>query len=406
MFKTFFLVDWVVKLRECVCKFTTGDEQLETFGVARVICHSFGQRGDFNRMTHQEGWLDELVLNEFIEEQIENIAFEVTFFVLNVVLFCNSSCFFQSVDFIKVYAGIFLNSVNHGDTCERFAKVDFLAAINDFSCAQYLFGNIAQQLFSQVHDVFIVGICLIELEHGEFWIVFGVHAFVTEYTTDFVNFIKAADNQTFQVQLKSDTQIHIDIEAVVMCDKWTSSSTACDIVQNRGLNFQITFCIQEVAQLFDDHGTFYEYVTNFWVHDKVNVSLTVSQVSVGQTMEFFRQRQQGFGQQDCLSSTDRDFTVFSTENLTLYANDITNVPFFELVIDFFANNVAFDVDLNSAGRICNVKEGCFTHCTFAHDTSSNGNRLILQLIKTLSNLLCVDGAVITGLFKWVSASFF
>lgn len=95
----------------------------------------------------------------------------------------------------------------------------------------------------------------------------------------------------------------------------------------QGLNFQITFCIQEVAQLFDDHGTFYEYVTYFWVHDEVNVSLTVSQVSVGQTMEFFRQRQQGFGQQDCLGSTDRDFTVFGTENLTLYANDITNVPF-------------------------------------------------------------------------------
>src|SRR5699024_3385459 len=155
-----------------------------------------------------------------------------------------------------------------------------------------------------------------------------------------------------------DAQVHVDVQGVVMGDKWTSSSTACNVVQNRGLYFQITLVVQECAQLFDNHRAFYKDIADIWVHDEVDVSLTVSQVGVGQTVEFFRQRQQRLGQQDSLGSADRDFTVFGAEHLALDANDITDVPFFKLIVGIFANDVTFDVDLDSSRSICNIKEGC------------------------------------------------
>ena len=82
-------------------------------------------------MTHQEGWLNQLVLNKFVEEQVQDVALEVALFVLNLVLFCNSAGFLQSVDFVKVNAGVFLNSFYHGDASERFAQVNFLVAIDN-----------------------------------------------------------------------------------------------------------------------------------------------------------------------------------------------------------------------------------------------------------------------------------
>src|SRR5699024_7546776 len=173
---------------------------------------------DLNRMAHQEGRLDEFVLNKFVEEQVQDVALQMTLLILDVVFFCNCSCFFQSVNLVEVNDGVFLDSVYHGDTLKWFAQIDLFAAIDNIAGAQKLPGDVAQQLLGQVHDVLVVCISLVEFEHGELWVVFGVHTLVAENTTDLIYLVKAADDQTFQMQLQRDAQVHVDVQGVVMGD--------------------------------------------------------------------------------------------------------------------------------------------------------------------------------------------
>ena len=95
--------------------------------------------------------------------------------------------------------------------------------------------------------------------------------------------------------------------------------------------------------------------------------------------------------------------MFSAEHLAVYTDDVADVPFFELLIGLFANHVELDVDLDFAACIRDVKEGSFAHRTFAHDSTCNRYRFFLQLVELLCNLLCINGAVKTGLCKRVIA---
>ena len=47
-----------------------------------------GKRGDLDRMVCDEGRLDQVLLNEFLEEEVDDVAANVTIFVVNALLIC------------------------------------------------------------------------------------------------------------------------------------------------------------------------------------------------------------------------------------------------------------------------------------------------------------------------------
>ena len=403
MLETLLLVDRVVELREGVGELAAGDEQLEALGVARVRSVLFGQRADLHRMPSQEGRLNQLVLDKFVEEQVEDIALQMALLILDVVLLGNRSGFLQGVDLVEVDAGVLLDRLDHADPLKRFAQVDLGVAVENGGGAQNLEGDVAQQLLGQVHDVLEVGVCLVELQHGEFRVVLGVHALVAEDAADLINLVKAADNQAFQVQLQRDAQVHVHVQGVVMGDERPCGGAACDVVQDRGLHLQVTLGVEEASQLADDLGALDKDVAHLRVDDQVNVALAVAQVGVGQAVEFFRQRQQRLGQQDSFGGTDGDFAMLGAEHLALDADDIADVPFFKLIVGLFTDNVLLDVDLNPAGSVGDIEEGGFAHRAFAHNAACNRDRLLLQLLKVVGNFLCIVGAFIAGLLEGVVA---
>ncbi|SAJ27431.1 Uncharacterised protein [Enterobacter cloacae] len=69
-------------------------------------------------------------------------------------------------------------------------------------------------------------------------------------------------------------------------------------------------------------------------------------------MELVRQRAQGFGQQTQFGAVDRQFTGLGFEQFTFSAQDIAEVPLFELlVVDAFRQVVTRDVQLNAAANV-------------------------------------------------------
>ena len=100
-------------------------------------------------------------------------------------------------------------------------KVNNFTLVWYFQCAANVHSNCFHHFFYQIHDVIVVGICLVKFDRCEFWVMFCIHAFVTEDTAYFVHFVKTANDKTFQVQFCFDTQNHVHVQCVVVCDKWS-----------------------------------------------------------------------------------------------------------------------------------------------------------------------------------------
>ena len=74
------------------------------------------------------------------------------------------------------------------------------------------------------------------------------------------------------MQLGRNTQIHINIQRVVMGDERTSRRTARNGVQTRGLNLHKTAGIHKVADLAHDSGALLKGIAYLRVDDQVNIA--------------------------------------------------------------------------------------------------------------------------------------
>ena len=84
----------------------------------------------------------------------------------------------------------------------------------------------------------IIRIGLIELEHREFGIVLRRDPLIAEIAVDFVDSLDAADQQALQIKFRSDSQIEIDVERVVMRDKRPRRCAAVQRLHHRSFDFQ------------------------------------------------------------------------------------------------------------------------------------------------------------------------
>ena len=70
--------------------------------------------------------------------------------------------------------------------------------------------------------------------------------------------------------------------------KRSCSCTACVGYQHGSLNFHEALTIQILTDCRNDLGTLDESILYLCVHDQVYVSLTISQISIGQTVILLR----------------------------------------------------------------------------------------------------------------------
>ena len=128
-----------------------------------------------------------------------------------------------------------------------------------------------------------------------------------------------------------------------------SCSSAAGICNQHGsLHFHKALSVQITADGADDSGTFYKSILNILIHDQVDITLTITLVGIGQTVELLRKYLQALGQQLHFGSMYRNFTGFGFEYFTLYTDDIAYVIFFKICIGLFPDVVAGYIYLNAS----------------------------------------------------------
>ena len=99
------------------------------------------------------------------------------------------------------------------------------------------------------------------------------------------------------------------------------------------------------------------------------------------------------------------FACFGSKYLTFDTDNVTHVIFLEIGIGFFADAVARHIALHIALQILYITERRFTHNTFGHHTTCDGNRLAFQRIIIVFDFLTVMCHIIFCNLKRVFAAF-
>ena len=178
------------------------------------------------------------------------------------------------------------------------------------------------------------------------------NTFVTEVTVDLEYPFKAADHQPFQIQLRRDAQIHIQIERIMMGDKRTRGSAAGDHLHHRGFHFHKAARNHELTHGGEDLRTHLEGVARLFVGNQIQIALTIARFLILQAVKLVRQRAQCLGQQAQLGTVNGEFAGLGFKQLTAGGDDVAEIPFLKLfVVDAFRQIVARDVQLNAAADV-------------------------------------------------------
>ena len=247
------MIDWVVQFGEGISILFSHDEEFETVSEAWVFWVFLSQWRHSNWVTVNECWLNQCFFNEFFEEGVDDVTnFSVVFFNWNILFSSDSFGFIQSHVLPEVNASDFLDSVNHVDAFEWFVDLDFSSLVVDRSVTFNSFSSVLDDTFSQVHDIVEVSVSLVNFDRCELRVVSGIHTFVTEDTSDFVNAFHTTNDEAFEVEFGRDTKHHVDVLSIVVSDERFSSSTTSFVVKNRSFYFKETLSIEIATDFRDD----------------------------------------------------------------------------------------------------------------------------------------------------------
>ena len=107
-----------------------------------------------------------------------------------------------------------------------------------------------------------------------------VHSLVAEILAHFIYAFKTAYYETLEVQLSSDTHVHILIEGIEMRDERTGRCSAGNVLQDRSIYFRISCIVEDRAHRAYDGSPFEESFLYSVIHYEVHIALAVAQFRV------------------------------------------------------------------------------------------------------------------------------
>ena len=157
---------------------------------------------------------------------------------VQALFFGDGQGFFVGGNGGKVHAGMFFDGIFHGHAVPRRRQVDFRALVVDDGGAQNFFSGVGKHVLGNAHHFVHVHIGLVQLDISKFRIVTGVHAFVSEHFTHFVNLVEAADDEALQEKLVGNTHLQIDVQGIVVGQEGACVGAAGHIAQDGRFHFQ------------------------------------------------------------------------------------------------------------------------------------------------------------------------
>ena len=259
----------------------------------------------------------------------------------------------------------------HGEALEG-APVDLALAELIDQGAVDIERDLLEKLLGEVHQVVVVGVGLVELEHGELGVVAGGDALVAEVAVDLVDAIEAADDQALEVELGGDAQEKIDIERVVVGDEGARGGASGDGLHHRSLDLDEVAGVEEAADGLHDAGALDEDLTHVGI-DEIDVAHAVAQLDVGEAVELLGHRQKIFGEEGQLFDVDAELAGAGAEEIALDADVVADVEELVELPQLVADGIFLDVDLELLAGLLKMGEAGFAHEADGDQASGNGD---------------------------------
>ena len=183
-----------------------------------------------------------------------------------------------------------------------------------------------------------------------------VHALVTEDTADLEDALKATDDAALEVQLGSDAQVAFLIESVEVRDERLGRSATLDGLQDGGLDLHVAVGLHKATEGGEDLRALAEGLANIVVSNEVDVTLTITGLLVGETVELLGQRANGLGEQGRALRGDGKLAALGAHDHAGHAQDIAKVEGLKRAPSRLVHVVNTAEQLNLASRVADDDE--------------------------------------------------
>ena len=329
-------------------------------------------------MVHDERRLEQVLLAVLFEEQVNDVALCVPCLVLDVVLVSKLLCSFVAFYRIEINACILLDGVVHGKALERLTEIDLEVAVLDERRTADFICNISEHGLSELHHAVVISISLIQLHQRELGVVACIHTLVTENSADLKDSLEASDEKPLQIELERDPKLQIDVERIEVCLERSCRSTTGIGYQQRCLDFHEVTLSEEVTDLLDDLGSLLERILYLRVHDEVEISLAVTDLSILKALVLVREWMEALGKELVAFGKDRYLALLCHVHLTFDADDIADVEVLPCLVFLFGKVVDLGEDLDLAPAVIKVAERYLSHAALGHETACHSDGLACE----------------------------
>ena len=189
----------IIQLRVSISQLLTIHHQFETLGESGLTAVHLSKRRHLNRIVGDERRLDEGTLAELTEEFVDE--FTLTHGLIYIHTLREAECTDLVLSLaIAIETGLLLDSIEDRQTTEGRLERN-----KHFLC--------------EAHTPQQVLITHVEFHAGKLWVVSFVHTLVTEVLTHLVNSLETTYDEALQVELGSNTHVHVLIQGIKMGDE-------------------------------------------------------------------------------------------------------------------------------------------------------------------------------------------
>ena len=211
--------------------------------------------------------------------------------------------------------------------------------------------TVGQHLLGHPHQVLVVDVGLVKLEHRELGVVLGRDPFVAEVAVDLVDALDAADGEPLEIQLRRDAHVELHVERVVMRDERPRQRAAGHRLHHRRLDLDEAQGVEEAPDGRDDLRARLEHVARVGIDDQIQVPLAIADLDVLQAVPLLRQRQQALREEGDRRGPDRQLVRLRPEDAAGDADVIADVEQLERGEVALAERVLPDVDLDPRAAV-------------------------------------------------------
>ncbi len=215
----------------------------------------------------------------------------------------------------------------------------------------------SEELLGQSHQVAVIAISLIELEHGELGIVLGGDPFIAEIAVDLVHAVEPADHQSLQIKLRGNAQVEVEIEGIVMGDERARGGAAGDGLHHGRFHFDVAARIEEVAQAragFQRGGRTSRGRAGSRSDPRSAGGSAIA--TSARPCHFSGSGSKALESNASCLHPDRQFIGLGAKQIPRNAHDVAHIQQLEQMEDAFANHIELDVDLQAAAVSLNMGE--------------------------------------------------